>query len=127
MLEHTAAIASELGKPVALVIADHIPDNDKLLKASAELHRQCVRDGFAVFPTISRAARVRSAAWWTTIAGARKRRRGWPTRSVLWPSRYHVHFAVDVEPENLSSIGMFGAGFGCVGHFCTRESLDPLV
>ena len=58
MLQHTAAIASEMGKPVALVIADYIPDNDKLLKASAELHRQCVKDGFAVFPTISRAARA---------------------------------------------------------------------
>ena len=58
MLEHTAAIADDWGKPVALVIADLIPDNDRLLKATVELHRQCVKDGFAVFPTISRAARA---------------------------------------------------------------------
>ena len=43
---------------MALVIADLIPDNDRLLKATVELHRQCVKDGFAVFPTISRAARA---------------------------------------------------------------------
>jgi hypothetical protein len=58
MLEHTADIASNQGKPVALVIADFTPENQRLLEATVELRRQCVKDGFAVFPTISRAARA---------------------------------------------------------------------
>jgi acyl-CoA synthetase (NDP forming) len=58
MLEHTMAIAKEQGKPVALVISDHTPGGDRLLKATVELRRQCVADGFAVFPTIGRAARA---------------------------------------------------------------------
>jgi acyl-CoA synthetase (NDP forming) len=58
MLEHTTAIANNLGKPVALVIADFTPANQRLLEATVELRRQCVKDGFAVFPTVSRAARA---------------------------------------------------------------------
>ncbi len=58
LLEHTAAIANNQGKPVALVISDSTPVDERLLKATLELRRQCVRDGFAVFPTISRAARA---------------------------------------------------------------------
>lgn len=58
MLEHTAAIADEHGKPVALVIADYIPESERLMKATLKLRRDCVRNGFAVFPTISRAAKA---------------------------------------------------------------------
>lgn len=56
MLEHTVNIAKNLGKPVALVIADVTPQNDRLLDATIRLRRQCTEDGFAVFPTIGRAA-----------------------------------------------------------------------
>ena len=58
MLEHTMAIANDQGKPVALVISDHTPGDERLLKATVELRRQCVKDGFAVFPTMGRAARA---------------------------------------------------------------------
>jgi acyl-CoA synthetase (NDP forming) len=58
MLEHTADLANNQGKPVALVIADFTSENQRLLEATLELRRQCVKDGFAVFPTISRAARA---------------------------------------------------------------------
>tara|TARA_B100001013_G_C24517222_1_gene405446 strand:- start:120 stop:788 length:669 start_codon:yes stop_codon:yes gene_type:complete len=58
MLEHTAAIADEHGKPVALVIADYIPESERLMKATLKLRRDCVKNGFAVFPTISRAAKA---------------------------------------------------------------------
>ena len=58
MLEHTMAIANDQGKPVALVISDHTPGDERLLKATVELRRQCVKDGFAVFPTVGRAGRA---------------------------------------------------------------------
>ena len=58
MLEHTAAIANNQDKPVALVISDITPVDERLLEATVELRRRVVRDGFAVFPTISRAARA---------------------------------------------------------------------
>ena len=58
MLEHTAAIANNQDKPVALVISDITPVDERLLESTVELRRQVVRDGFAVFPTISRAARA---------------------------------------------------------------------
>jgi len=58
MLEHTMAIANDQGKPVALVISDHTSGDERLLKATVKLRRQCVKDGFAVFPTMGRAARA---------------------------------------------------------------------
>ncbi|MDA0989050.1 MAG: CoA-binding protein [Chloroflexi bacterium] len=58
MLEHTADLANNRDKPVALVIGDFTPESQRLLEATVDLRRQCVKDGFAVFPTISRAARA---------------------------------------------------------------------
>ena len=58
MLEHTVDIANNLGKPVALVIADFAPENEQQLEATLALRHQCIDEGFPIFPSIGRASRA---------------------------------------------------------------------
>ncbi|SVC10000.1 uncharacterized protein METZ01_LOCUS262854, partial [marine metagenome] len=58
ILDHTADIANDLGKPVALVIADVPPETEQQLQAMLELRHRCIEGGFATFPSMSRASRA---------------------------------------------------------------------
>jgi acyl-CoA synthetase (NDP forming) len=58
MLEHTADIANNLGKPVALVMADFAPENEQQLEATLQLRHQCIDEGFSIFPSIGRASKA---------------------------------------------------------------------
>jgi acyl-CoA synthetase (NDP forming) len=58
MLEHTADIANNLGKPVALVMTDMPPENEAQLEAILALRNKCIEDGFPIFPSIGRASRA---------------------------------------------------------------------
>ena len=58
MLEHTVDIANNLGKPVALVMADFAPENEQQLKAILALRHQCINEGFPIFPSIGRASKA---------------------------------------------------------------------
>ncbi len=58
ILDHTADIANDLGKPVALVIADVAPETEQQLQAILELRHRCIEGGFATFPSMNRASRA---------------------------------------------------------------------
>jgi hypothetical protein len=58
MVDHTADIARKLGKPVALVISDFVPEDESQFQAVQELRHRCIEDGFAVFPSMGRASRA---------------------------------------------------------------------
>ncbi len=58
MIAHTQEIATKVGKPVALVMADITPDSERQLLAARELRKQCIEAGFAIFPSIGRASRA---------------------------------------------------------------------
>ena len=76
MVDHTADIAKNLGKPVALVISDITPEDPGQFEATQELRHHCIERGFAIFPNMA-APPAPSNAWWTTTSGGkRKKRRG---------------------------------------------------
>ena len=58
MIDHTADIAENLGKPVALVISDITPEDPGQFEATQELRRHCIERGFAIFPNMGRASRA---------------------------------------------------------------------
>ena len=58
LVEHTAQIARNLGKPVAVVVADFVPQNESQLQAAQELRNRCIEEGLAIFPSIGRASRA---------------------------------------------------------------------
>jgi acyl-CoA synthetase (NDP forming) len=58
ILEHTADIAKDLGKPVALVLSDIAPETEQQLQATLELRHRCIEEGFATFPSMVRASRA---------------------------------------------------------------------
>ncbi|MSQ40487.1 MAG: acetyl-CoA synthetase [Dehalococcoidia bacterium] len=58
MIGHTQEIATKVGKPVALVMADVAPGNERQLQTTQELRQRCIEAGFAIFPSIGRASRA---------------------------------------------------------------------
>ena len=58
MVDHTADIAKNLGKPVALVISDITPEDPGQFEATQELRHHCIERGFAIFPNMGRASRA---------------------------------------------------------------------
>jgi acyl-CoA synthetase (NDP forming) len=58
MIAHTQEIATKVGKPVALVMSDVTPGNERQLQATQELRQRCIEAGFAIFPSIGRASRA---------------------------------------------------------------------
>lgn len=58
ILDHTAEIANDVGKPVALVLSDIAPETDAQLQATLELRHRCIEEGFATFPSMIRASRA---------------------------------------------------------------------
>ena len=58
LIDHTLEIAHNLGKPVALVLAEFVPENEQQLQAVREIRNRCIEEGFAVFPSIGRASRA---------------------------------------------------------------------
>ncbi|MBF8267411.1 MAG: hypothetical protein HW388_919 [Dehalococcoidia bacterium] len=58
MIEHTAGIARNFSKPVALVLPDMIPEDEQMLQSTQEMRERCIKEGFAIFPSMSRAARA---------------------------------------------------------------------
>lgn len=58
LIDHTVDIVKKLGKPVAIVQAEFIPENESQLHAAQEIRDRCVQEGFAVFPSIGRASRA---------------------------------------------------------------------
>ncbi len=58
MLERTLEVCGRLEKPLALVIGDYLPSDQRQLESAQELRRQVMESGFAIFPSIRRASRA---------------------------------------------------------------------
>jgi acyl-CoA synthetase (NDP forming) len=58
VVEHTAEFARETGKPVAVVVADSVPENERQLESAQELRARCIEERLAVFPSVGRASRA---------------------------------------------------------------------
>ena len=56
--EHSLNMVKTLGKPVALVMADIVPQDERQLQATREIRDRCLEAGFAIFPSIGRASRA---------------------------------------------------------------------
>ena len=58
MIDHTVEIMRNLGKPIAIVLAEFIPEDESQLHAAQEIRNRCIQEGLAVFPSIGRASRA---------------------------------------------------------------------
>lgn len=58
ILEHTIGISQNLGKPVALVLSESIPESREQYEVNLELRHKCIEQGFAIFPSMGRASRA---------------------------------------------------------------------
>lgn len=57
-LDHNLDVSRHTGKPLALVMDDALPRGEGRWKAGQELREHAMAQGFAVFPTVRRAARA---------------------------------------------------------------------
>ncbi len=58
LVEHTADIVRDTGKPIAIVLAEFTPENERQMEAAREIRTKCLNAGFAIFPSVGRASRA---------------------------------------------------------------------